>query len=143
VVEIARSWLASNGARPNQVHVHRRLRALEARRPHLTSPSPRRDVMVNGDGGKRATNDSGVLDRHIAGSVVVGRVTRVMQYGVWFNVEGIAGLLHVSKVPRRKADELERHYEVGQFHRVEILAIDRQRDRLELAHMGDENAAPE
>lgn len=63
--------------------------------------------------------------RHQPGDVVEGSVTRVADFGVFVQIEGLVeGLMHVSETPIPRGEKLQDHYKEGDSVRARILRID-------------------
>ena len=63
--------------------------------------------------------------RHQPGDVVEGSVTRVADFGVFVQIEGLVeGLMHVSETPTPRGEKLQDHYKEGDSVRARILRID-------------------
>jgi small subunit ribosomal protein S1 len=64
-------------------------------------------------------------ERHQPGDVVDGVVTRIADFGVFVQIEGLVeGLLHVSETPLPRGAKPQEHYREGDPVRVRILRID-------------------
>ncbi|MGE5277000.1 MAG: 30S ribosomal protein S1 [Acidobacteriota bacterium] len=64
-------------------------------------------------------------ERHQVGDVVEGTVTRVADFGVFIQIEGLVeGLMHVSETPIPRGAKLVDHYHEGDRVRARILRIE-------------------
>jgi small subunit ribosomal protein S1 len=62
---------------------------------------------------------------HQPGDVVDGTVSRVADFGVFVQIEGLVeGLMHVSETPLPRGEKPQEHYREGEPVRVRILRID-------------------
>jgi len=63
--------------------------------------------------------------KHEVGSVVEGTVTRIADFGVFVNIDGmVEGLMHVSETPLPRGEKPQDHYAEGQKVRATILRIE-------------------
>jgi len=65
------------------------------------------------------------------GDVVKGVVTGVVDFGVFVNVEGIEGLIHISEISWERVNSPSDYVKVGDIVEAKIIAIDK--DRLSLS----------
>jgi small subunit ribosomal protein S1 len=65
------------------------------------------------------------------GQVVKGVATGVVDFGIFVNVEGIEGLVHISEIAWDRVDSPSQYVKVGQEIEAKIIAIDR--DKLSLS----------
>ena len=64
-------------------------------------------------------------DKHQPGDVVEGIVTRVADFGVFVQIEGLVeGLMHVSETPLARGAKPQEHYKEGDTLRAKILRIE-------------------
>jgi len=63
--------------------------------------------------------------KHQVGSVVEGTVTRIADFGVFVNIDGmVEGLMHVSETPLARGQKPQDHFAEGQKVRATILRIE-------------------
>ena len=63
--------------------------------------------------------------KHQVGSVIEGTVTRIADFGVFVNIDGmVEGLMHVSETPLARGQKPQDHYAEGQKVRATILRIE-------------------
>jgi small subunit ribosomal protein S1 len=67
------------------------------------------------------------------GAVVDGTVRKVMEFGVFVDLGGIDGLVHVSEISWSRVEHPKEVVKNGQAVRVKILKIDTERDRISLS----------
>lgn len=82
---------------------------------------------------KEAIKD-GLADRFAklkVGDIVTGVVTGVVDFGVFVNVEGIEGLVHISEISWERVNNPAEYVKVGQTIKAKIISIDK--DRLSLS----------
>lgn len=65
------------------------------------------------------------------GDVMTGVVTGVVDFGIFVNVEGIEGLIHISEISWERVNNPADYVKVGQTVEAKIIAIDK--DRLSLS----------
>ncbi|MEM1182349.1 MAG: S1 RNA-binding domain-containing protein [Acidobacteriota bacterium] len=74
-----------------------------------------------------------VFETPTVGQTLTARVTGVADYGVFFEVQGHAGLLHISKMSKSARADMEGRFPVGQEKEVRVLSVDPQRQKIRLA----------
>lgn len=62
-----------------------------------------------------------------------GTVGSIKNYGVFVNLDGVSGLLHIKEISGKRIDSLEELFEVGQSIKVMILNIDEWNNRISLS----------
>ncbi len=81
-------------------------------------------------------------ERHQPGEVVDGVVSRVADFGVFVQIEGLVeGLMHVSETPLPRGAKPQEHYREGEPVRVRILRIDENEMKIGLSGL-DEAGQP-
>src|SRR6266542_2122640 len=81
-------------------------------------------------------------ERHEPGEVVDGTVSRVADFGVFVQIEGLVeGLMHVSETPLPRGEKPQEHYREGEPVRVRILRIDEAEMKIGLSGV-DEGGQP-
>jgi small subunit ribosomal protein S1 len=82
-------------------------------------------------------------DKHQPGDVVDGVVTRVADFGVFVQIEGLVeGLMHVSETPLARGEKPAEHYREGDAIRARILRIEDAEMKVGLSGQGVEQPAP-
>ena len=69
------------------------------------------------------------------GDVVEGVVTGVVDFGVFVNVEGIEGLIHISEISWERVNTPSDYVKVGQTVEAKIIAIDKERLSLSMKQL--------
>ena len=69
------------------------------------------------------------------GDTVTGVVTGVVDFGVFVNVEGIEGLIHISEISWERVNNPSDYVKVGQTIEAKIIAIDKERLRLSMKQL--------
>jgi small subunit ribosomal protein S1 len=83
-------------------------------------------------------------EKHQAGDVVDGVVTRVADFGVFVQIEGLVeGLMHVSETPLARGQKPQEHYKEGDPVRARILRIEDAEMKVGLSGLNVDAAAAE
>ena len=69
------------------------------------------------------------------GDTVTGVVTGVVDFGVFVNVEGIEGLIHISEISWERVNSPSDYVKVGQTIEAKIIAIDKERLSLSMKQL--------
>lgn len=72
------------------------------------------------------------LDTLSVGDVVSGHVQNLTSFGAFVDLNGIAGLLHVSQISNDRLDNMEGIFQIGEPIKCMVLAIDKKKGRLSL-----------
>ncbi|MEM1368648.1 MAG: S1 RNA-binding domain-containing protein [Cyanobacteria bacterium P01_H01_bin.15] len=73
------------------------------------------------------------------GQLVEGKVANIKPYGIFVNLGGPTGLLHIKQVSAKRIDSLEETFEEGQSIKVMIMEVDEGRNRISLSIKALEN----
>jgi small subunit ribosomal protein S1 len=73
-----------------------------------------------------------VLEQHKEGDVVEGKVTKVVTFGAFVDLDGMDGLIHISELSWSHVNHPSEVLEIGQTVKVKVLDIDRERQRISL-----------
>ncbi|AGF51916.1 30S ribosomal protein S1 [Synechocystis sp. PCC 6803] len=68
-----------------------------------------------------------------AGNIYEGKVAKIQPYGVFVEIEGVTGLLHVSQVSGTRVDSLNTLFAFGQAISVYVQEIDEYKNRISLS----------
>lgn len=81
---------------------------------------------------------------HVPGQVVKGKVTKIVQFGVFVSVEdGIEGLVHISELANRHVENPETVVKQGEEIFVKVIDVDLDRRRISLSlKQADESVDP-
>lgn len=74
-----------------------------------------------------------VIDELKEGQVVTGRVTSLAEFGVFVNVNGADGLVHLSEISWDRITHPNEVLKVGQEVKVKVISIDREKKRIGLS----------
>lgn len=72
------------------------------------------------------------------GDVVEGKVTGVIDFGAFINVDGIEGLIHISEISWERVEDPRDYVKVGDTVKAKIIAIDKDRLSLSLKQMSED-----
>ena len=82
-------------------------------------------------------------EKHQPGDLVEGVVTRVADFGVFVQIEGLVeGLMHVSETPLARGDKPQDHYKEGDAIHARILRIEDTDMKVGLSGVALDEAAP-
>lgn len=87
-------------------------------------------LIVSEKAARREDTESKVSQMKV-GEVVKGVVTGVVDFGIFVNVDGIEGLVHISEIAWDRVDNPGKYVKVGEQVEAKIIAIDR--DKLSLS----------
>jgi small subunit ribosomal protein S1 len=73
-----------------------------------------------------------ILDRLQPGQVVEGRISNIVDFGAFVDLEGIDGLIHISELSWSHVNHPSEVVAIGETVRVKVLDIDRDRQRISL-----------
>jgi small subunit ribosomal protein S1 len=66
------------------------------------------------------------------GSIVAGRVVKIQPYGVFVDLNGVTGLLHITQMSGARISDLNTLFSYGQSIQVMVLDIDEYKNRISL-----------
>ncbi|MDX6588245.1 MAG: small subunit ribosomal protein [Solirubrobacterales bacterium] len=73
-----------------------------------------------------------ILERLQPGQIVEGKISNIVDFGAFVDLEGIDGLIHISELSWSHVNHPGEVLEIGQDVRVKVLDIDRDRQRISL-----------
>src|SRR5216110_1560341 len=73
-----------------------------------------------------------ILDRLQPGLIVEGQISNIVDFGAFVDLNGIDGLIHISELSWSHVNHPSEILEIGQTVRVQVLDIDRERQRISL-----------
>lgn len=76
---------------------------------------------------------SQLIDKLVEGAVFNGEIKDIKDYGVFVDVGGITGLVHVSELSWNRRDNIEKMFKIGDTVDVKVLSYDPEKDRLSLS----------
>ena len=75
-----------------------------------------------------------VEDKYSLNQLVEGKITRIVEYGAFAELEpGIEGLLHVSQLSRGSVENVQDVIKEGETHLLRVVSIDQERQRIGLS----------
>jgi len=79
-----------------------------------------------------------VLDKFAIGDKVSGKVTGVVDFGIFVNVDGVEGLVHISEISWDRIDDPSKFFKVGDPVNAEIIGIENDRFSLSVKRLTDD-----
>jgi small subunit ribosomal protein S1 len=73
-----------------------------------------------------------ILDRLEPGQVVEGKISNIVDFGAFVDLEGIDGLIHISELSWSHVNHPSEVVSIGDTVRIKVLDIDRDRQRISL-----------
>jgi len=73
-----------------------------------------------------------ILDRLQPGTIVDGKISNIVDFGAFVDLDGIDGLIHISEISWSHVNHPSEALEIGQTVSVKVLDIDRDRQRISL-----------
>ena len=75
-----------------------------------------------------------VAERYVQNQLVEGKITRILDYGAFAEIEpGVEGLLHVSQLSRNTVEDPRSVVNEGEVHLLRVVSIDQKRQRIGLS----------
>jgi small subunit ribosomal protein S1 len=81
----------------------------------------------------RETIKDRLLDELHEGTVKMGRVTSLADFGAFVNIDGADGLVHLSEISWERIENPSEVLRVGQEVKVKVIAVDQERKRIGLS----------
>ena len=78
------------------------------------------------------------FEKLAVGDTVTGVATGVVDYGVFVNVDGIEGLVHISEISWERVNNPSDYVKVGQTIQAKIIAIDKDRLSLSIKQLSED-----
>lgn len=72
------------------------------------------------------------------GDIVEGIVTGIIDFGVFVNVDGIEGLVHISEISWERVEDPRKYVKAGETIKAKIIAIDKDRLSLSIKQMSED-----
>jgi small subunit ribosomal protein S1 len=91
----------------------------------------RESKLILSEKAARREDTEGKVAKLTVGDVVNGIVTGVVDFGIFVNVDGIEGLVHISEIAWDRVENPAKYVKVGQTIKAKIISIDR--DKLSLS----------
>jgi small subunit ribosomal protein S1 len=68
-----------------------------------------------------------------AGEVITGKIVNLVDFGVFVDLGGVDGLIHISELDYQRVDHPSELVDIGEEVKVLILDVDRERERIKLS----------
>jgi small subunit ribosomal protein S1 len=91
----------------------------------------RESKLIVSEKAARREDTEGKVAKMKVGDSVEGLVTGVVDFGIFMNVDGVEGLVHISEIAWDRVDNPAKYVKVGERVKAKIIAIDR--DKLSLS----------
>lgn len=82
---------------------------------------------------QRLATKSSAFSQLEIGQLVEGKVGSIKPFGVFVDLEGISGLLHIKQVSQSYIDDLSKIFSIGQFVKALVVDLDESRGRVSLS----------
>ncbi len=82
---------------------------------------------------ERNKQKEALLEELEVGKTFTGKVTQIKDFGVFVDLGGMDGLLHISEMSWGKIDQPSELYSLGDEVEVQIIAVDKERERISLS----------
>lgn len=89
----------------------------------------RKDVLEEEEGKRKAE----IINNVVEGSIIEGTVKRIAKFGVFVDIGGIDGLIHVSELSWERVDNPEDVINKGDIVKVKVLKIDPENEKISLS----------
>ncbi len=91
----------------------------------------RESKLILSEKAAKREDTEGKVAKLAVGETVEGSVTGLVDYGIFVNVDGIEGLVHISEIAWDRVDSPAKYVKIGDTIKAKIISIDR--DRLSLS----------
>lgn len=79
------------------------------------------------------TNKQQILEKLSIGSIYKGIVKDIKDYGIFVDIGGITGLVHISELSWNRKDNIEKSFALEQEIDVQVISYDEEKERLSLS----------
>ena len=74
------------------------------------------------------------FEQHHVGAVITGKIARITDFGAFVDLgDGIEGLVHVSEIARKRVEDIQKEFAVGQELQMKIVKLDPTEHRIGLS----------
>ncbi|BBA79644.1 30S ribosomal protein S1 [cyanobacterium endosymbiont of Rhopalodia gibberula] len=73
------------------------------------------------------------MNKITVGTLIAGKVARIQPYGIFVDLNGLTGLLHITQISGSRVDSLNTLFKFGQEIQVVVLNIDEYKSRISLS----------
>jgi small subunit ribosomal protein S1 len=98
----------------------------------------RENKLIFSEKAAHKTEINEVLDKFAIGDIVEGRVTGVVNFGVFVNVNGVEGLVHISEISWNRVEDPSKIIKVGDEVKTKIIGIENDRFSLSMKRLTDD-----
>lgn len=88
---------------------------------------------------QRTASQSSVFTQLEIGQLVEGKVTNIKHFGIFLDLEGITGLIHIKQVSQNYIEDLTKVFVIGQMIKAMIIDLEESRGRVSLSTRVFEN----
>jgi SSU ribosomal protein S1P len=82
---------------------------------------------------EKAKKRKEILSNLKAGEILEGTVQRVTNFGVFVDIGGVDGLVHISQISHQHIDHPSEAVQVGETVKVKVLSVDPEKERISLS----------
>ena len=82
---------------------------------------------------ERNKQKEALMEELEVGKTFTGKVTQIKDFGVFVDLGGMDGLLHISEMSWGKIDQPAEVYSLGEEVEVQVIAVDKERERISLS----------
>lgn len=82
---------------------------------------------------ERNKQKEALLEELEVGKTFTGKVTQIKDFGVFIDLGGMDGLLHISEMSWGKIDHPSELYSIGDEVEVQVIAVDKEKERISLS----------
>ncbi|HBG81428.1 TPA: 30S ribosomal protein S1 [candidate division CPR2 bacterium] len=79
-----------------------------------------------------------ILSNFEIGQIVKGKVTGVVDFGIFMNVAGVEGLVHISEISWDRVEDVRGHVKVGEDIEAKIIGIEKDKISLSLKQLSQD-----
>ncbi|MBW3538531.1 S1 RNA-binding domain-containing protein [Candidatus Parcubacteria bacterium] len=127
----AENYPRVSGADKDEI-LHRLTRLIgKPLRVRVLDLSRRENKLIFSEKAARREDTEGKVAKMKVGDKVTGVVTGVVDFGIFVNVDGVEGLVHISEIAWDRVDNPAKYVKVGESVEAKIISIDR--DKLSLS----------
>jgi small subunit ribosomal protein S1 len=98
----------------------------------------RENKLIVSEKAARREDTEGKVAKMKVGDEVEGLVTGVVDFGIFMNVDGVEGLVHISEIAWDRVDNPAKYVKVGEKVKAKIIAIDRDKLSLSIKQLQDD-----
>ncbi len=92
-------------------------------------PLHRRNIIVS----RKKLLETGFWDNIKLGDIISGPVTSITTFGVFIDIGGYEGLVHISRLSRKKIDNIKNFTKKGEILQAKVVEVDKDKQRIGLS----------